>query len=604
MGLVKRLWLSAWHSLHATGRITWDAMFHFFNDNSLIIAGYIAYMTLFALFPFLIFLTTLGGVLGQSEAATRVVEYALEALPPEVASTLAPTIKDIIEQPRTGLMTISIVVALWVASSGLEALRAALNEAYNAEQYPAIWRARLQSLFLTVVFAIGILLTMVAIVAGPFIWSMVEWLLIIPSFYGWLYSLSRYFFGVIVLYGIVVTLYFVLPNRSLRRREVFPGAAVAVDRYGEPFLVLSEPPCQLQPDLRQSGRDRGDPSVLLCERLHLHLRGRDQCRRPAASRRRPRRHVGGEGREGLRCPGERSPARLGWSLSWRAQPPVETMPMTDAAPLMAGKKGLIMGIANERSLAWGMARAVAAQGAELAVTYQGEALGKRVRPLAEQLQAPLILPADVTDAASLDTLFEALAARWGRLDFLVHAIAFSDRDELKGKYVDTSADNFRRTLMISCYSFTDLCRRAAPLMSGGGSLVTLTYYGAERVMPHYNVMGVAKAALEASVRYLAVDLGGDGIRVNAISAGPVRALAASGIGDFRYILKWNEYNAPLKRNTTLGDVGGAAVYLLSDLGAGTTGEVLHVDSGYHVVGMKAVDAPDISVVVREAEASG
>jgi enoyl-[acyl-carrier protein] reductase I len=278
--------------------------------------------------------------------------------------------------------------------------------------------------------------------------------------------------------------------------------------------------------------------------------------------------------------------------------------MTDAVPLMAGKKGLIMGIANERSLAWGMARAVAAQGAELAVTYQGEALGKRVRPLAEQLQAPLVLPADVTDAASLDALFEALAARWGRLDFVVHAIAFSDRDELKGKYVDTSADNFRRTLMISCYSFTDLCRRAAPLMSGGGSLVTLTYYGAERVMPHYNVMGVAKAALEASVRYLAVDLGGDGIRVNAISAGPVRTLAASGIGDFRYILKWNEYNAPLKRNTTLGDVGGAAVYLLSDLGAGTTGEVLHVDSGYHVVGMKAVDAPDISVVVREAEASG
>lgn len=228
MSLIKRLWLPAWQSLHATGRITWDAMFHFFNDNSLIIAGYIAYMTLFALFPFLIFLTTLGGVLGQSEAATRVVEYALEALPPEVASTLAPTIQDIIAQPRTGLMTISIVVALWVASSGLEALRAALNEAYNAEQYPAIWRARLQSLFLTVVFAIGILLTMVAIVAGPFIWSMVEWLLIIPSFYGWLYGLSRYFFGVIVLYGIVVTLYFVLPNRSLRRREVFPGAAVAV----------------------------------------------------------------------------------------------------------------------------------------------------------------------------------------------------------------------------------------------------------------------------------------------------------------------------------------------------------------------------------------
>jgi membrane protein len=228
MSLVMRVWRPAWYSLHTTGRITWDAMFHFFNDNSLIIAGYIAYMTLFALFPFLIFLTTLGGVLGQSAAASRVVEYSLESLPPEVAATLEPAIHDIIDQPRTGLMTISIVVALWVASSGLEALRAALNEAYNAEQYPAIWRARLQSLFLTVVFAIGILLTMVAIVAGPFIWSMVEWILIIPSFYGWLYGLSRYFFGVIVLYGIVVTLYFVLPNRSLRRREVFPGAAVAV----------------------------------------------------------------------------------------------------------------------------------------------------------------------------------------------------------------------------------------------------------------------------------------------------------------------------------------------------------------------------------------
>jgi enoyl-[acyl-carrier protein] reductase I len=279
--------------------------------------------------------------------------------------------------------------------------------------------------------------------------------------------------------------------------------------------------------------------------------------------------------------------------------------MTDAALLMAGKKGLIMGIANERSLAWGIARAVAAQGAELVVTYQGEALGRRVRPLAEQLDASSILPADVSDPASLDAVFGALAQSWGRLDFLVHAIAFSDREELKGKYVDTSADNFRRTLMISCYSFTELCRRAAPLMNEGGSLLTLTYYGAERVMPHYNVMGVAKAALEASVRYLAVDLGGEGIRVNAISAGPVRTLAASGIGDFRYILKWNEYNAPLKRNTTLNDVGGAAVYLLSELGAGTTGEVLHVDSGYHVVGMKAVDAPDISVVVgREAEASG
>jgi enoyl-[acyl-carrier protein] reductase I len=270
--------------------------------------------------------------------------------------------------------------------------------------------------------------------------------------------------------------------------------------------------------------------------------------------------------------------------------------MSQALPLMAGKKGLIMGIANERSLAWGIARAVAAHGAELAVTYQGEAFEKRVRPLAEQLRAPLVLPADVTDPASLDAVFATLADAWDRLDFLVHAIAYADREELKGRYLDTSAGNFQKSMMISCYSFTDLCRRAAPLMSEGGSLVTLTYAGAERVMPHYNVMGVAKAALEASVRYLAVDLGGDGIRVNAISAGPVRTLAASGIGDFRYILKWNEYNSPLKRNTTIEDVGGAALYLLSDLGAGTTGEVLHVDSGYHVVGMKAVDAPDISGV--------
>jgi enoyl-[acyl-carrier protein] reductase I len=270
--------------------------------------------------------------------------------------------------------------------------------------------------------------------------------------------------------------------------------------------------------------------------------------------------------------------------------------MSEALPLMAGKKGLIMGIANERSLAWGIARTVAAHGAELAVTYQGEAFEKRVRPLAEQLRAPLVLPADVTDPASLDAVFETLADAWQGLDFLVHAIAYADREELKGRYLDTSAGNFQKTMMISCYSFTDLCRRAAPLMSEGGGLVTLTYAGAERVMPHYNVMGVAKAALEASVRYLAVDLGGDGIRVNAISAGPVRTLAASGIGDFRYILKWNEYNSPLKRNTTIEDVGGAALYLLSDLGAGTTGEVLHVDSGYHVVGMKAVDAPDISVV--------
>ena len=270
--------------------------------------------------------------------------------------------------------------------------------------------------------------------------------------------------------------------------------------------------------------------------------------------------------------------------------------MSDALPLMAGKKGLIMGIANERSLAWGIAKAVAAHGAELAVTYQGEVMEKRVRPLAEQLRASLIMPADVTDPASLDALFATMAEDWRRLDFLVHAIAFADKEELKGKYLDTSPDNFQRSLMISCYSFTELCRRAAPLMTAGGSLLTLTYIGAERVTPHYNVMGVAKAALEASVRYLAVDLGGAGIRVNGISAGPIKTLAASGIGDFRYILKWNEYNSPLKRNTTIEDVGGGALYLLSDLGAGTTGEILHVDSGYHVVGMKAVDAPDISVV--------
>ena len=270
--------------------------------------------------------------------------------------------------------------------------------------------------------------------------------------------------------------------------------------------------------------------------------------------------------------------------------------MSQAVPLMAGKKGLILGIANDRSLAWGITRAVAGHGAELALTYQGDALGKRVRPLAESVGASLVLPCDVTDPASLDALFATVAEEWRRLDFVVHAIAFSDREQLKGKYLETTAANFERTMMISCYSFTELCRRAAPLMAEGGSMVTLTYAGSERVMPHYNVMGVAKAALEASVRYLAVDLGGERIRVNAISAGPVRTLAASGIGDFRYILKWNELNAPLKRNTTLEDVGGAALYLLSDLGAGTTGEVLHVDSGYHVVGMKAVDAPDIATV--------
>ena len=264
-----------------------------------------------------------------------------------------------------------------------------------------------------------------------------------------------------------------------------------------------------------------------------------------------------------------------------------------AGQVLAGKKGLIMGIANERSLAWGIASAAAAHGADLAITYQGDALGKRVMPLAERVGAGLVIPADVADGASLDALFATIAEQWRGLDFLVHAIAFSDKDELKGKYLDTSADNFQRTMMISCYSFTELCRRAAPLMKPGGSCLTLSYAGAERVVPHYNVMGVAKAALEASVRYLAVDLGGIGVRVNAISAGPVRTLAASGIGDFRYILKWNEYNAPLKRNTSIEDVGGAAVYLLSDLGSGTTGEILHVDSGYHVIGMKNPEAPSM-----------
>jgi enoyl-[acyl-carrier protein] reductase I len=270
--------------------------------------------------------------------------------------------------------------------------------------------------------------------------------------------------------------------------------------------------------------------------------------------------------------------------------------MTSATPLMAGKRGLIMGIANDRSLAWGIARAVTAQGAEIAATYQGEALMKRVVPLAESLGSRLTAPADVTDPASLDALFERIGNEWGRLDFVVHAIGFTDKEALRGRYLDVTAETFAKTMHISVYSFTELARRAEPLMTDSGSLLTLTYFGAERVMPHYNVMGVAKAALEASVRYLAVDLGKQRIRVNAISAGPVKTLAASGIGDFRYILKWNEYNSPLRRNTTIEDVGGAAVYLLSDLAAGTTGEVLHVDSGYHVVGMKAVDAPDISVV--------
>jgi enoyl-[acyl-carrier protein] reductase I len=270
--------------------------------------------------------------------------------------------------------------------------------------------------------------------------------------------------------------------------------------------------------------------------------------------------------------------------------------MADVKPLMAGKRGLIMGVANDRSIAWGIARAVAEQGGELALTYQGEAFGKRVRPLADSLGSTLVHDCDVSDTASLDALFAVLARRWERLDFLVHAIASSDPNELKGRYVDTSRGNFLRSMEISCYSFTDLCRRALPLMGAGGSMLTLTYVGAERVVPHYNVMGVAKAALEASVRYLAADLGGQNIRVNAISAGPIKTLAASGIGDFRYILKWNQYNAPLKRNVGIEEVGSAGLYLLSDLSAGVTGEVHHFDGGYHIVGMKSPDAPDISVV--------
>jgi enoyl-[acyl-carrier protein] reductase I len=264
--------------------------------------------------------------------------------------------------------------------------------------------------------------------------------------------------------------------------------------------------------------------------------------------------------------------------------------MTVPSPLLQGKRGLIMGVANDRSIAWGIASACAAHGAELAFTYQGDALHKRVKPLAESVGSTHVLPCDVTDQASIDAVFQTLERDWGRLDFLVHGIAFSDKNELDGLYLNTTRDNFLRTMDISCYSFTAVAQRAVPLMSDGGSLLTLTYYGAERVMPHYNVMGVAKAALEASVRYLAVDLGGRGIRVNAISAGPIKTLAASGIGDFRYILKWNELNAPLKRNVTIEQVGGAGLYLISELGSGVTGEIHHVDSGYHTVGMVSVDA--------------
>ncbi len=265
------------------------------------------------------------------------------------------------------------------------------------------------------------------------------------------------------------------------------------------------------------------------------------------------------------------------------------------AGLMAGKRGLIMGVANDRSIAWGIAQACREHGAELAFTYQGDVLKKRVEPLAASIGSEIVLPCDVTDNASMDAVFAALAAGWGRLDFLLHAIAYADKAELKGRYVDTSAGNFERPLSISCYSFTALAQRAEPLMSAGGSLLTLTYYGAEKVVPHYNVMGVAKAALETSVRYMAMDLGPKGIRVNSLSAGPIKTLAASGIGDFRYILKWNELNSPLRRNVTQHDVGKAGFYLLSDLSSGVTGECHHVDCGYHVVGMKAEDAPDIGL---------
>jgi enoyl-[acyl-carrier protein] reductase I len=263
---------------------------------------------------------------------------------------------------------------------------------------------------------------------------------------------------------------------------------------------------------------------------------------------------------------------------------------------MQGKRGLIMGLANDRSLAWGIAQALGGAGAELAFSYQGEALEKRVRPLAEQLGSSLLIDCDVSSMDALDSAFAELKERWGGLDFLVHAIGFSDKNELRGKFVDTSLDNFLMTMNISVYSFIAAAQRARALMKPGGSMITLTYYGAEKVIPHYNVMGVAKAALETSVKYLAMDLGPEGIRVNAVSAGPIKTLAASGIGDFRYIMKWNEYNSPLRRNVTIEDVGGAGLYLLSDLASGVTGEIHHVDAGYHVVGMKAEDAPDIATV--------
>lgn len=273
--------------------------------------------------------------------------------------------------------------------------------------------------------------------------------------------------------------------------------------------------------------------------------------------------------------------------------------MADSPGLMSGKRGLVVGVANNRSIAWGIAKALAAHGAAIAFTYQGDALRKRVEPLAAEIGARVVGHCDVTESATIDAVFDVLAADWGSIDFVVHCVAFSDKDQLDGRYVDTTPDNFAKTLQISCYSFTAIAQRAEKLMTNGGALLTLTYYGAEKVMPHYNVMGVAKAALEASVRYLASDLGIGGIRVNAISAGPIKTLAASGIADFRYILRWNEYNSPLRRTVTIEDVGGAGVYLLSDLSKGVTGEIHHVDAGYHVQGMKNEDAPDISVVKND-----
>jgi enoyl-[acyl-carrier protein] reductase I len=270
--------------------------------------------------------------------------------------------------------------------------------------------------------------------------------------------------------------------------------------------------------------------------------------------------------------------------------------MNDQAGAMRGLKGVILGVANNRSIAWGIAKAVSAAGAEVALTYQGEALEKRVRPLAADLGASVLGHCDVTDGATIDAVFAETEKLWGSVDFVVHCIAFSDKDQLDGRYIDTTEDNFVRSLAISCYSFTAIAQRAEKLMKNGGSMLTLTYYGAEKWMPHYNVMGVAKAALEASVRYLAADLGTKNIRVNAISAGPIKTLAASGIGDFRYILRWNEFNAPLRRTVTNDEVGQGAVYLLSPMSLAVTGEILHIDAGYHIVGMKHPDAPDVSVV--------